>query len=326
MAQKGFPENPNVGDTFKKDGKNYVFQGDKWVIKGDFQGPDPGTKQGQEWYNQRTKKTYVWDAKTKTWGEQGVSPTTTGAPANSPTTTVPPKNTPTTTVPPKNTTTTSVAPTSTTVPPSTTSTTVPVTTTTVPAGMPGGTASNQTQDYQSDYVEAQNNAYGYLSAISRLQRIEFLNTLYSKGFGGATKPTNGGLEDSDIDIAAQFYMYYKGSQKSPTNPTGFLTTDDAYREIKKWKTSTTAGASTFTPKLDVSSAFRQVMQNDLGRAPTDQEVERFYNAYRGLESGGNAPNLQSAAQSQIEETMPGESEASAFSDYADVFEQLMRGA
>jgi len=308
MAQKGFPEDPNVGDTFKKDGKNYVFQGDKWVVKGDFAGPSPGVEDGQEWKNVRTKKTYVWNAETKTWGEKGeASPTTTKAPrANA---------TPTTTVAPRS-----------------PSTTVPVTTTTVPAdtadeeGLPGGDAANITKDYQSDYIEARNSAYGYLTKISKAQRIEFLNTLYSKGFGGTKKPTTGGLEETDVEMAAQFYVYFKGSQKSTANPTGFVTTDDAYREIQKWKTQSTAGAGKFTPKLDVSSVFRQVMQNDLGRAPTDKEVERFQNAYRGLESGGDAPNLSSAAEAQIAETMPGESEAAAFSGYANVFEQLMRGA
>jgi hypothetical protein len=331
MAQKGFPENPNVGDTFKKDGKNYVFQGDRWVIKGDFAGPDPGTKNGQEWTNVRTDKTYTWDAKTKTWGEKGASsPTTTDGPAKTttttgaPTTTNPPKKTTTTTAAPKKTPTTTAAPT-TTVP--VTTTTVPVTTTTVPKGLPGGdNTSNITDDYQAAYVEAQNNAYGYLSNISKKQRIEFLNALYAKGFGSGTKPTSGGLEDSDIAIAAQFYVYYRGSSFSTTNPTGYKTVDEAYRDIKTWKTVATAGAGKFTPKIDATSAFRQVMQNDLGRGPTDQEVERFYNAYRSLESGGNAPNISAAAQTQIEETMPGESEAASFSNYANVFEQLMRGA
>jgi hypothetical protein len=306
MAQKDFPKNPNVGDTFKKDNKNYVYQGDKWVVKGDFQGPNPGTKNGDQWYNPRTKKTYVWNEATKTWGEQGaVSPTTTAVRATQPTTTSPP--------------TTTVAP-STTVP----STTVPANTANE-TGIPGGITS-ETRDYQSDYIEAQNSAYGYLTKISKAQRIEFLNTLYSKGFGGTKKPTTGGLEPSDIEMAAQFYVYFKGNQKTTANPTGFLTTDQAYREIQTWKTQSTSGAGKFTPKLDVASVFRQVMQNDLGRAPTDKEVERFQNAYRGLESGGNAPNLSSAAEAQIEETMPGESEASAFSGYANVFEQLMRGA
>jgi hypothetical protein len=150
--------------------------------------------------------------------------------------------------------------------------------------------------------------------------------IYAKGFGGSTKPTNGGLEESDIAIAAQFYVYYEGNKKSSTRPDGFITVDDAYREIKKFKTTGTAGAGKFTPKIDATSAFRQVMQNDLGRGPTDQEVERFYNAYRSLESGGNAPNISAAAQTQIEETMPGESEAASFSNFANVFEQLMRGA
>jgi hypothetical protein len=297
MAQKGFPENPKVGDTFKKDGKNYVFQGDRWVVKGDFQGPNPGTKSGDEWTNSRTKKTYVWDANTKTWGEKGAaSPSTTMA-------------TPSTTVAP-----TATSP----------STTVPVTDTTA-SGIPGGSV-GENRDYQSDYIEAKNSAYGYLTKISQAQRIEFLNTLYSKGFGGGRKPTTGGLEETDIEMATQFYVYFKGNQQSTTNPTGFLTTDQAYRQIQTWKTQTTAGAGRFTPKTDVASVFRQVMQNDLGRAPTNQEIERFSKAYRGLESGGNAPNLSSAAEEQIEETMPGESEAAAFSNYANVFEQLMRGA
>jgi hypothetical protein len=316
MAQKGFPENPKVGDTFKKDGKNYIYQGDRWVVKGDFAGPNPGTKSGQEWTNTRTKKTYVWDANTKTWGEKGAtspSTTTTSTTATTPSTTVAPTATsPSTTVP-------------------VTTTTMPVTTTTMPvtnttaSGIPGGSV-GATRDYQSDYIEAQNSAYGYLTKISKAQRIEFLNTLYSKGFGGTRKPTTGGLEPSDIEMAAQFYVYFKGNQQSTTNPSGFLTTDQAYKEIQTWKTQSTAGAGKFTPKTDVASVFRQVMQNDLGRAPTDQEIERFSKAYRGLESGGNAPNLSSAAEEQIEETMPGESEAAAFSSYANVFEQLMRGA
>jgi hypothetical protein len=322
MAQKGFPENPNVGDTFKKGGKTYVFQGDRWVIKGDFAGPNPGTKQGQEWYNQRTKKTYVWDTKTKTWGEKGATSTSTTA---APSTTNPPKKTTTTTGAPTSTSPSTTVPVTTSTVAPTTTTTIPPTTTTVPGTLPGGAPGAEPKDYQSAYVEAQDNGFGYLTSIDKKSRLEFLNMLYAKGFG-STRPTPGGLQPSDIEIAAQFYIYFEGNQKSSTNPTGFVTKDDAYREIQKSKTTTTAGAGKFTPKLDVASAFRQVMQNDLGRAPTDQEVERFYNAYRGLESGGNEPNLQSAAQSQIEETMPGESEASAFSGYANVFEQLMRGA
>jgi hypothetical protein len=325
MAQQGFPENPNVGDTFKKGTKTYVFQGDKWVIKGDFAGPNPGTVDGEEWKNARTKKTYVWDAATSTWKPKRVSPSTTTPSRRTTTTTAPPRRTTTTTAPPRRTTTTTAAPTTTTVAPTTT-TVAPTTTTTVPATIPGD-PSNSPVDFQAQYTEAQNYAYGALSRQTRTQRIEFLNLLYAKGFGGATKPTTGGLEPSDIEIAAQFYLYYAGNTKSAANPNGqYITVDDAYNDIKTWRTTSTAGAGTFTPKLDVSSAFRQVMQNDLGRAPTDQEVERFYNAYRGLESGGDAPNLQSAAQSQIEKTMSAESEASSFSGYADVFEQLMRGA
>jgi hypothetical protein len=201
-----------------------------------------------------------------------------------------------------------------------------VTTSTVPEGLPGDIAGAvPTKDYQSTYIEAQNNGFGYLTSIDKKSRLEFLNMLYAKGFG-STRPTPGGLQPSDIEIAAQFYIYFEGNQKSSTNPTGFVTKDDAYREIQKFKTTATVGAGKFTPKIDATSAFRQVMQNDLGRGPTEEEVERFYKAYRSLESGGNAPNISAAAQTQIQETMPGESEAASFSNYANVFEQLMRGA
>ena len=321
MAQKGFPENPKVGDTFAKSGKTYIFQGDKWVIKDDFAGPDPGNKDGQKWTNIRTKKTYTWDAKANAWVDKQESTTTTATTQKATTTTTAPKKTTTsTTNPPQKTTTTTQPPTTTTTPTSTTSTTV------APGQLPGG-STGVTKDYQADYVEAQNSAYGYLSSISRAQRVEFLNTLYSKGFGRSTKPTSGGLEPSDIEIAAQFYVYYRGNTKSAENPNGAYTTvNDAYKDINTWKTTTTAGASSFTPKLDVASAFRQVMQNDLGRGPTEEEIQRFYNAYHGLESGGNAPNIQSAAESQIAKTMTGESQAASFSNYASAFEQLMRGA
>lgn len=364
MAQKGFPKNPDVGDTFKKDDKTYVFQGDRWVIKDDFSGPNPGTEDGQEWTNIRTDQTYVWDAANETWEPKVVSPSSTAAPSGTTTTTAAPTTT-TTTAPSRGATTTTAAPKKAKekatiliavsngkkyyITPTQAAniaranrnrtdaegrsgfgatreqagdSTPPIT-----EGIPGDPFTNAPVDYQAEYKSAQNYAYGLLTRQTRVQRIEFLNLLYAKGFGGTTKPTTGGLEDSDVDIATQFYLYYSGNTKSTSNPNGqYITVEDAYQDIKTWKTTTTAGAGKFTPKLDVSSAFRQVMQNDLGRAPTDQELERFYTAYRGLESGENAPNVQSAAESQIEKTMSAESEASAFSGYADVFEQLMRGA
>lgn len=288
MAQKDFPANPNVGDTFEKGGKTYIFQGDKWVVKTDFTGPNPGKKDGQTWLNIRTNQEYRWDSKSKMW-----------SPIDSTTTTTTPKTT--------------------------SSTQSPSTSTTEPPSIPGGD-SNVVKDYQAEYTSAQNNAYGYLTSISSKQRTEFLNLLYSKGFGN-TKPTTGGLEDSDIDIATQFYVFYNGNRSGADNPQGvYITVNDAYNDIKKWKTTVTAKTTSFTPKTDVASIFQQVMQNTLGRAPTEKENDLFFKAYRSLESGGDAPNIQYAAEEQISTEMKAESEAASFSTFADVFEQLMRGA
>jgi hypothetical protein len=55
-------------------------------------------------------------------------------------------------------------------------------------------------------------------------------------------------------------------------------------------------------------------------------MAKFRKAYSSLEAGGNAPSLTAAAEEQIVSANTSESQAAQFAGFADVFEQMMRGA
>ena len=181
-------------------------------------------------------------------------------------------------------------------------------------------------DYQTSYAANQNSAWAYLRSLSLKARMDFLTTLYNKGFGSSSKPTGSGLEGDDIARATSFIAFYTAESVANGKQGGFKNQDEAYEAIKKWKTQGRSTASTYTNKLDVASLFTQVAQRDLGRAPTDKEVAAFQAAYRSMEAGGNAPNIQSAAESQLATQNTAEVEATSFADYATAFQDMLRGA
>lgn len=176
-----------------------------------------------------------------------------------------------------------------------------------------------TNDY-STYIDAKfNEAFVALRSISKLeQRLELLNRLYKKGWYKGNKPSESGLTTEDIVVYRDLLVYQDATNLSASQLTKNI--DDLPDLVE------TSRSAKKTPAGDVDSIFKQVMQRDLGRAPRADEMAKFRQAYSGLEAGGNAPSLSSAAEEQIMSANTGESQAAQFAGFADVFEQMMRGA
>lgn len=208
----------------------------------------------------------------------------------------------------------------------TTTTTLPQTNDFVipPAGSGTATgptgAASPTSDYET-YIGAKfNEAYIALRQIPTLKgRLELLNKLYKKGWYKGNEPSISGLTTDDIIVYRDLLVYADVAN---------LKAGDLTKSIEKLPDVIVEKSSTArkTPAGDVDSMFKQVMQRDLGRAPRPDEMAKFRQAYSGLEAGGNAPSLTAAAEEQIMSANTGESQAAQFAGFADVFEQMMRGA
>ena len=206
----------------------------------------------------------------------------------------------------------------------------PTPTTTVPqfvipaagSGSPTGPtgAVSPTSDYET-YIGAKfNEAYIALRQIPTLKgRLELLNKLYKKGWYKGNEPSISGLTTDDIIVYRDLLVYADVAN---------LKAGDLTKSIEQLPDVIVekSGTSKKTPAGDVDSMFKQVMQRDLGRAPRADEMAKFRQAYSGLEAGGNAPSLSSAAEEQIMSANTSESQAAKFAGFADVFEQMMRGA
>ena len=197
------------------------------------------------------------------------------------------------------------------------------TTTTVPGWTPteDTTESNQSTDspefaaYMQEKLDA---SFAYLRKLDLKKRLETLKFLRSKGFGSSSDVSASGLDVNDIYRFRELLIYKE---------TAKLTLAQAMKNIADLPSAAASiAANRKTNIKDVDSVFTSVVQNTIGRQPTKDELSRFRAAYAGMEAGDNAPTLQSAAQAQLKETMPNETKAATFAEYATVFEQMMRGA
>jgi hypothetical protein len=190
----------------------------------------------------------------------------------------------------------------------------PDTTTPENAGEGQGTESVQYQAYMQEKLDR---AFALLKNMDLKKRKEVLNFLRSKGINSDYEVSFSGLETPDLYRYREFLIYAEVSD---------LTPDKAMKNIGNLPSvAVSEGAKRKTNIKDVDAVFTEVVQSMVGRQPTKQELEKFRTAYSGMEAGGNAPNLQVAAQSQLKETMPEETKAAQFADYATVFEQMLRG-
>jgi hypothetical protein len=187
-----------------------------------------------------------------------------------------------------------------------------------PTGSEGSTG--VTANYQV-YIEAKfNEAYTALRSIPTLKgRLELLNKLYKKGWYKGSEPSVSGLTTDDIIVYRDLLVYADVAN---------LKAGDLTKSVEQLPDVIVekSGTARKTPAGDVDSMFKQVMQRDLGRAPRADEMAKFRQAYSGLEAGGNAPSLTAAAEEQIMSANTSESQAAQFAGFADVFEQMMRGA
>jgi len=176
-----------------------------------------------------------------------------------------------------------------------------------------------TNDYQT-YMEAQfGAAFVALKSIPTIKaRLDLLNKLYKKGWYKGNKPSVSGLTNEDIAVYRDLLIYQDAAN---LNASQLTKTIDQLPDLVE-----TSRVAQKTPTGDVDSLFKQVMQRDLGRAPRADEMAKFRQAYSSLEAGGNAPSLTAAAEEQIVSANTSESQAAQFAGFADVFEQMMRGA
>jgi hypothetical protein len=188
---------------------------------------------------------------------------------------------------------------------------------TVPKGEAGDVGA--TNDYQT-YMEAQfGAAFVALKSISTIKaRLDLLNKLYKKGWYKGNKPSVSGLTNEDIAVYRDLLIYQDAANLNASQLTKNI---DELPDLVA-----TSRVAQKTPAGDVDSLFKQVMQRDLGRAPRADEMAKFRQAYSSLEAGGNAPSLTAAAEEQIVSANTSESQAAQFAGFADVFEQMMRGA
>jgi hypothetical protein len=205
--------------------------------------------------------------------------------------------------------------TSTTVAP-TTSTTVAPTTTTTPKAKTKAKPP-KTPKYEVFQEKMFNQAYVALRQMSLAKRLETLQLLKKKGFGSGADVSPSGITSSDIARYADLLIF-----KDVSN----LPLADVMDKVRSLKDVVDTAAAKATPIKDVDSIFDEVMKRDLGRSATQEELIKFRSAYSGMESGGNAPSLGAAAESQIETANPEESKAAKFANYAETFENMLRGA
>lgn len=176
-------------------------------------------------------------------------------------------------------------------------------------------------NFSAFYNELYDQAWVQLRSIKSIkERRNLLQKLYQKGFGSNTEVSPDGLDPVDIDRYRNLLVYQFTTK---------MTTDQIVRKIDDIfpDTRDTGGKTQkLTPKADVERIFADVMRVQLGRGPKGDELEKFRNAYYGMEKAGEAPSLQSAAEQQIMTANKGEARVQRFAGYMDVFEQMLRGA
>lgn len=168
------------------------------------------------------------------------------------------------------------------------------------------------------YLQAkENEAWAWLRGKSPAERIKSLNYLRSKGYYSDSPVSNDGLGDADVARVRNFLVYADVSGMS---------IKDGMDSLSKFRNVPISTGPQPTPTADVDTVFKSVMQQQLGRLPKAAELEKFRNAYRQMEWGGNAPSVSSAAQQQVTAQNPAEEQATRFANFASTFEQMLRGA
>lgn len=164
-------------------------------------------------------------------------------------------------------------------------------------------------------------AYAELAKMGS-NRFAFLNALAALGIYNGPSPT--GYASKDLSAVRQAMM--------TANAEGV--TLDVVLPLIATKYGSGGGGRAArvrtTPAQDLREVFKQVSLNVLGRVLPDSEIERFVRSYKSQQvseamGGEQAPSVQVAAQSQIEQAQGDEATAMGVLQLANVFDQAIKG-
>lgn len=190
----------------------------------------------------------------------------------------------------------------------------------VPGAGEGG-QQQAAQTFQDFNQKKFDEAFGLLRNMTLAYRLNVLRTLRRKGFGQEDEVSSTGLEATDVDRFKELLVYQYVNGKPLTG----VINNDLSKIFPDIRPDGVPGARR-TPAQDVDRVFGDVMRVKIGRGPTAQEKERFRSAYSAMESGDNAPTIQSAAEEQIMAKNTAEVRQNRFVGYMNAFEQMLRSA
>jgi len=178
-------------------------------------------------------------------------------------------------------------------------------------------------DYTSD-----EEVYKYLANFPTLsERKAFLQNLYSKDFYEYGEPGSG---TSNADVAAVKQFFVTANSFGRTGDVALSLINMFYPNVNA-SSSGSRRTVQYTANQDLASIYRQVTQARLGRAPKDEDVQRFIDAYHAVErqaqSGGEQVAMapETLAGTQIEQKYGAEEAAVGFTNLGEVMRTLIRG-
>lgn len=161
-------------------------------------------------------------------------------------------------------------------------------------------------------------------------REAFLKTLYAKGLYSYGEPSKFGTSDADFNAVQQFLLV--ANTWGYTADVALNLLNQKYPNMNIPNSSGSARPIQYTAAKDLEAVMRSTSQQILGRTVSDEDVKRFVDAYHASEAAAqrgsreNAPAMDVAAQSQIEQQYGAEASAVGFTNLASIMESLIRGA
>lgn len=169
----------------------------------------------------------------------------------------------------------------------------------------------------------------YLSQFATPSELSaFLRNLEVKGFYEYGQPGNG---YTNADVAAVKMFFTAANSFGRTGDIALQILNTYYPNVSSGSRGGGGRRIQYTSNEDLGSIYRQVTQARLGRAPKDEDVQRFIDAYHAVErtaqSGGpqNAMAPETLAGTQIEEQYGAEEAAVGFTNLGEVMRTLIRG-
>lgn len=173
--------------------------------------------------------------------------------------------------------------------------------------------------------DADSEAVSELSKMTAAQRIDFQNKLSARGlYGKNGRPQGGtGFDSTDISVMREFLNY--------SNSQGLTREVALSRFLTEIQPSVGMGRTIrTTAKQDIRSVFQDTTQKILGRNVSPDEIEKFVKAYERMEiseatGGVRAPNINVAAEQQVQQQFGPEAEAVQALGFLDILDKKIKG-